>query len=111
MQDWSLNGALSGQMGVCAQTFPSGWARDVALDGAAVYHTVGASCVERRPDAGFAEWNECLDGQWGDGVRTVLGAVAAEERASLMNPGNLSVGLTPADVETLIGLWGSCTQE
>ena len=37
--------------------------------------------------------------------------VAAEERASLMNPGNLSVGLTPADVETLIGLWGSCTQE
>lgn len=96
VQDWSLNGALSGQMGVCAQTFPSGWARDVALDGAAVYHTVGASCVERRPDAGFAEWNECLDGQWGDGVRTVLGAVAADAgKVALLDRG--AAGVTVLD--------------
>jgi len=96
VQDWSLEGQLSGQMGVCAQTFPSGWAHDVALDGDTVYHTVGASCVERRPDAGFAEWTECLDGQWGDGIRTVLGALAADAgKVALLDRG--ASGVTVLD--------------
>ncbi len=78
VQDWALGGSLDGQWGVCAQTFPAGWARDVALDGDTLYHTVGASCLEQRADRGFATWNRCLDGQWGEGVRTVLGGLAAD---------------------------------
>lgn len=96
IQSWSLDGRLDHQVGVCAQTFPSGWARDVALDGEALYHTVGASCVERRPDSGFAEWNECFDGQWGEGTRTVLGAVAADAgRVALLDRG--ASGVTVLD--------------
>lgn len=35
--------------------------------------------------------------------------VDPDDRPSLMNPGNLSVGLTEADVATLVDMWGACT--
>ncbi|HVV53047.1 MAG TPA: hypothetical protein VHO06_25540 [Polyangia bacterium] len=34
--------------------------------------------------------------------------ISPDVRASLMNPGNLTVLPTPADVATLAGLWGRC---
>ncbi len=34
--------------------------------------------------------------------------IPSNERASLMNPANLTVVPTPADVATLAGLWGRC---
>ncbi len=34
--------------------------------------------------------------------------IPPEERASLMNPGNLTVLPTPQDVATLAGIWGRC---
>ncbi len=34
--------------------------------------------------------------------------IPPDVRPSLMNPGNLTVSITPADVTTLAGLWGRC---
>jgi hypothetical protein len=34
--------------------------------------------------------------------------ISPDVRASLMNPGNLSVSITPADVATLTDIWGRC---
>jgi hypothetical protein len=34
--------------------------------------------------------------------------ISPDVRASLMNPGNLTVSITPDDVTTLAGLWGRC---
>jgi hypothetical protein len=34
--------------------------------------------------------------------------IPADVRASLMNPGNLTVSITPDDITTLAGLWGHC---
>lgn len=96
VQDWGLDGSLDSQWGVCAQTFPAGWARDVALDGQTLYHTVGANCLEQRPDQGFAGWNRCLDGQWGEGLRTVLGALGADAgRVAALDRG--AAGVTVLD--------------
>lgn len=39
-----------------------------------------------------------------------LSHVAASARASLMNPGNTTVGLTPTDVDALAALWGRCSR-
>jgi len=86
-QRWRLDGTLAGQLGVCGRTVEAAWTRDIAIDGATVY-TADATCVTRRPDDAFPEWNVCLDGLWGTGVATVLAAVAADAgRVAVLDAG------------------------